>query len=161
MDPVSVSGIRTVPVGEDLTQESLGLSILRGLEKMHRVDKPFANGEDFVAGEFAVLGNDGTLSRPGATPSISTYLVFAGNDRFDAHATGQCTIIMASELLVKTSNFDTGASYVVGDLLSAKSRGVGAANVTKASAGEFCVGKVVEVGDGYLVYEYFDVPVKK
>lgn len=162
MDPVSVSAIRTVPVGEDLRTESLGLSILRGLEKMHRVDKPLAAGESVVAGEWAVLGADGNLSRPGSTPSINTYLVFAGSDRFDSHATGQATLIMASQLLVKTNNYDTGANYTVGDYLSSKSLGSGFAGVTKATSGEFCVAKVVEVGDGYLVYETFgDTPVRK
>lgn len=162
MDPVAINAARMSPVSEDLTLESLGLSILRGFEKAHRVDRPLASGQSLVGGEWGVLGNDGNMSRPGATPSINSYLVFAGSDRFDSHATGQVTTIQASMLIVKTDNFDTNASYVVGDYLCVKSLSANFAGVTKASSAELCVAKVVEVGDGYLVYETFgDVPVKK
>ena len=78
---VGISDIRTVPVGEDLTKEALNLEILRGLEKMFRVDKKVGSGVSLKAGEFAVLGNDGMLSRPGATPVAETYFCTYREDR--------------------------------------------------------------------------------
>ena len=152
---VGISDIRTVPVGEDLTKEALNLEILRGLEKMFRVDKKVGSGVSVKSGEFAVLGNDGMLSRPGATPVAETYLVFAGTDRFDSKATGQCTLIMSSALIVKTDLYDKTQSYNVGDELTSKNRGMNEADLTKASTGEFTLGKVTEVGSGYIVYELY------
>lgn len=149
----AITDIRTVPVGEDLTKEELKLSIIRGLESMHRVDKPLAVGADFALGEWAVLKADGTLDRPTATPVPNTYLVFAGTDRFDVAATGQATIIMASEVIVKSSQFDSGASYAVGDALTVKNLGAGEAVVTKQSGTETILGRVLEVGTDYLIYQ--------
>lgn len=149
----AISDIRTVPVGEDLTTEDLKLSILRGLERMFRVDKKRADGEEFEKGEWAVLKSDGTVERPGASPVANTYLVFAGSDRFDAHATGQVTLVMNSPIIVKTNQFDTGETYAVGDNLTVKSLGTGFAGVTKAGGAEAVLARVHEVGEGYLVYE--------
>ena len=149
----AISDVRISPVGEDLTTEENRLSILRGLERMHRVDKPYATGEAFVMGEWAVLNADGKLERAGATPVPNTYLVFAGTDRFDAKATGQCTILMASQVVAKTSQYDDTASYAVGDYLTVKDLGGGESSVTLHTGGEVAVAKVVEVGAGFLVYE--------
>lgn len=158
---VGINDIRIAPVGEDLTKEALNLEILRGIEKMFRVDKKVGSGVSLKAGEHAVLGNDGVLSRPGATPVAETYLVFAGTDRFDSKATGQVTIIMNSALVVKTDLYDVTQSYNVGDYLTSKNRGLGQADLTKAAVGEFSVGQVTEVGSGYLVYEKFATAIKK
>lgn len=149
----AISDIRTVPVGEDLTKEEGKLSILRGLENMHRVDKPLADGADFALGEWAVLQADGTLARPGATPVPQSYLVFAGTDRFDVAATGQVTIIMASEVIAKSSQFDSGVSYAVGDALTVKDLGGGEAVLTKQAGTESVLARVLEVGADYLVYQ--------
>jgi len=82
-----------------------------------------------------------------------TYLVFAGTDRFDSAATGQATIIMGSGVVVKSSRFDAGESYDVGDALTVKDLGGGEASVTLQAGAEPVLGRVIEVGDGYLVYE--------
>ena len=158
--PTSVNDIRTVPVQEDLVGSVNALEIQRGIDKMHRADKPVAAGESLVAGEFAVLGNDGNLSRPGVTPVASTFLVFAGTDRFDSRSTGKVTVIENSAIVVKTSIFDDTVSYNVGDYLTAKDLGAGEAKVSKAAAGEWSVGRVTEVGSGYLVYDLFSSPMK-
>lgn len=158
--PTSVSDIRTVPVGEDLVSALNTLEIQRGIDKMHRADKPTALGASFVSGEFAVLGNDGQLSRPGATPVASTFLVFAGTDRFDAKMTGKVTVIENSAIVVKTTLFDDTVAYNVGDYLTAKNLGLGEAKVSKAAAGEWSVGRVTEAGSGYLVYDLFSSPMK-
>ena len=155
-----ISQSRVVPVQEDLTKEELRLNVLRGTENMFRVDKKLAAGESLELGEWGCLQNDGTVARPSATPVAETYLVFCGSERFDAMATGQVTLIMNSNIIMKTSRFDAGASYSVGSLLSVKDLGAGEAHVTLASAGEFCVGKVHEVGSGYLVIEVFPGPFK-
>lgn len=150
----AISSGRVVPIAEDLTTEVQTLSILRGLEKMHRVDKKVAPGVSLEEGEWAVLNDDGTLSRPGATPKANTYLVFAGNNRFDSHATGQATIVMASQLVVKSSRYDAGQSYSVGDALTVKDLGGGEAHVTKAAGGEAVLARVTKVpAAGVIEYE--------
>lgn len=151
----TISDVRIAPIGEDLTTEELRLSILRGMERMHRVDKARVAGAEgeFALGEWAVLNADGKLERAGATPVAATYLVFAGTDRFDSKATGQCTIVMASQLVVKSSQYDDSETYAVGDYLTVKDLGGGESSVTLHTGGEVAVAKVVEVGTGYLVYE--------
>lgn len=150
---VAVSDIRTVPVGEDLTTDELRLQVLRGIEKMYRVDKPLATGVALGLGEWGVLGADGTVSRPTATPVAQTYLCFAGTDRFDVKATGQVTLIMNSPIIAKSNRFDTTQTYAVGDYLTVKDLGAGEAFLTKQASTEPKLARVQEVGDGYLVYE--------
>ena len=156
-----IDASRIVPVSEDLTQAELGLSIIRGNEKMFRIDKKLAPSVSLVAGEFGVLQNDGTVARPTATPVAETYLVQAGSDRFDSHATGQVTLIMNSNIIIKTNQFYAGGSYVAGTMLTVKNLGAGQACVSPAGVDEFVVGKVIEAGQGYLVAEIFPVVVKK
>lgn len=157
---IGIDTARVVPVSEDLTTEELGLSIVRGFDKMFRVDKKIGVGVDLVAGEWGVLGDDGMVSRPTTTPVANTYLVQAGTDRFDARATGQVTLIMNSNIIVKSNKFNTAGSYAAGVLLTARDTGTGAAVVTPAGAGEFVVGKVVEFANGILTYEVFPVVAK-
>lgn len=145
---MSVSDIRIAPVGEDLTKEDLSLSVLRGLEKMYRVDKAVASGVSLSKGMWGMLNADGKVAATGATPAGACFLVFAGNDRYDAKATGQVTLIMASPVVVKSSVYDTTATYAVGDMLCVKS-----GKVTKRTGSEARYGRVLEVGAGYLVYE--------
>jgi len=149
----AISDIRTVPVGEDLTKAESRLEVLRGMEKMYRVDKPYATGQGFGLGEWAVLGADGKVSRATSTPAKATYLVFGGTDRFDAKATGQVTLVMASQIMAKTSVYNSALSYAVGDYLTVKDLGAGESRLTKHGANEVAVAKVVEVGSDYLVYE--------
>jgi hypothetical protein len=157
---VGIDTNRVVPVTEDLTTRELSLSILRGTEKMFRVDKRLGTGVNLLQGEWAVLESGGTLARPSATPVAETYLVMSGTDRFDVHATGQATIIMNSNLIVKSNKYYTSGVYDVGTLLTVKNLGLGEAVVSPASVGEFVVGKVIEAGQGYLVYETVPVVTK-
>lgn len=117
----AISAARVVPVSEDLTTEDTALSILRGLENMHRVDKTVGDGVSLTKGMWAVLGDDDQLGLPSATAKANTYLVFAGTDRFDSHATGKATVIMASGLIVRTSMYNDGETYSVGAKLTVKS----------------------------------------
>jgi hypothetical protein len=150
----SVNDIRVAPIGEDLTTEDLSLSVLRGLEKMHRVDKKIkVPGTQFLKGEWAVLTADG-CERAGASSAAATYLVWCGTDRFDSKANNQLTLILDFGQLVKTSRFDKdGVDYEVGDFLTVKTRLAGESDVTKAGAGDHKFGKVLEVADGYLVFQ--------
>jgi len=149
----AISDIRIVPVGEDLTQEDLSLSILRGFEKMFRVDKKLATGAVFSKGEWAVLNEDGKAERPTTSPVGQTYLVLSGTDRFDAYATGQVTLIMSHPIVVKSSLYDRGEDYAVGDYLTVKDLTHGEAFVTLRGTDEPKLARVLEVGNGYLVYE--------
>jgi len=150
---VAISDIRVVPIGEDLTKEDLSLSILRGTEKMFRVDKPIAAGAQFLKGEWAVLNVDGKAERPSATPVGHTYLVFCGTDRFDSYATGQVTLIMSHPVVAKSSRYDTTQTYAVGDYLTVNDLGAGQAFVTKAGSTDPKLARVLEVGNGYLTWE--------
>jgi len=148
MTIVAISDDRTVPVQEDLTTEDLKLSVLRGFENANRVDFRFKDGESFSAGDWAVLNADGELETPGASSVPNTYLVFSGNDRFDAKATGQCTVFVNSALVVKTNKFASGV-YTPGKLLTAK----GGKLIGLATTGDEVFGQVIEATADYIVYE--------
>jgi hypothetical protein len=156
--PVSVSDIRTVPVGEDLTTESLSLSVLRGMEKAHRVDHKSAAALALVAGEWGVLQTDGTVARPGASSVPNTFLCFCGTDRFDARATGQVTLMQGSALVCKTNKYLSTDVYVAGSYLTVDDQGSGKAELRLAASGDYVLAMVDEVGDGYLVYTIVPVP---
>jgi hypothetical protein len=150
---VSVSDIRVAPIGEDLSTNDLSLEILRGFEKMYRVDKKIATGAFFAKGEWAVLNVDGKAERPSTTPVGGSYLVLGGTDRFDARATGQVTLIMSHPVIVKTKNYDVGQSYNVGDYLTVKDLGDGESLVTSWGTGEPKHARVIEEGNGAIVFE--------
>lgn len=147
---MSILEPRIVPVGEDLTKEDLRLSVLRGMEKMYRVDKAAAPGVSLSQGQWGMLQPDGKVVATGATPTGPCFVVFSGNDRFDGKATGQVTLIMTSPVVIKSSVYDTVPSYVVGDMLTVKS-----GKVTKHTGTLPRYGRVLEAnsGAGYLVYE--------
>jgi hypothetical protein len=151
MEDISIA--RTVPVTQDLTTEELRLSVLRGIERMYRVDKPLGTGVVLGMGEWGVLNDDGKVVRPGADPVPNTYLVFCGSERFDVKATGQVTLIMNSPIIVKSSIYDTTAEYHVGDYLTVKTITGTEAAVTPAAGDDPKLAKVQEVGTDYLVYE--------
>jgi hypothetical protein len=143
---------RIVPVQEDLTTPDTQLEIIRGWEKMHRVDKVYATGVNFVKGEWAVLGDNDKLTRPTATPVVNTYLVIAGNDRFDAVANGQCTIVMASKIVARTTKYAAG-TYHVGSPLNVKDLGAGEAVVSLATGTQPVLARVTKLGSNFLEFE--------
>lgn len=149
---MAINPNRIVPVQEDLATPYNQLEIIRGWERMYRIDKPIVAGNVFKEGEWAVLGSTG-LTRPTTTAVANTYLVIAGTDRFDVAATRQATIVMNSKIIVRTTQYQTG-SYSVGTPLTVKSSGGGEASVLPADpATEPVLGRVIEVGSGYLVFE--------
>jgi len=150
----SVSDIRVVPVGEDLTTEDLGLSILRGFENMYRVDKKLSKVPTpayFEKGEWAALDSDGKAQRCDTAVGQS-YLVLLGTDRFDVKANDAVTLVMSHPIIVKSSKFDGGEDYAVGDYLQAKDCGA-YGSVLSLWASGVKHARVIEVGSGFLIYE--------
>lgn len=141
-----------VPVTADLTLSESRMSIVRGFEKMNRVGRKIATGVSLELGDWAVLNSNGELVAPGSVSVANTYPVLAGNDRFDAQVLSQGTIIMGSQILAKTSKYVT-ANYNVGSDLTVKNLGAGEKILSLASAGDYIVARVVEVGNGYIVFE--------
>ena len=144
-----VNDVRLAPVGEDLTTDDLTLQIVRGWEKMHRVDLPMASGVSLGAGQWAALGSDGKLHACSGSAVPASFLVLGGNDRFDAKATGNATVIMSSQVVVMSARYDQTQSYVVGDYLTAK---MTSGLLTKASGSDVKHALVMGVGAGVLTY---------
>lgn len=149
---ITINPDRVVPVKEDLATPADNFEIIRGWTNMHRVSKPLATGVGCVMGEWLVLGDNGKLTRPSATPVYNTFLVLDGTDRYDTAATGEATIIMASKIVVRTKLFAAG-SYSVGDPLNVKDLGLGEAVPSKATGTEPVLARVVGISNGYLEYE--------
>ena len=147
-----ISDIRTVPVGEDLTTEETRLSVLRGLERMNRVDFPLAAGATFGLGEWAALQADGTVARPTTTPVALTYLVTAGTDRFDAKATGQVTCVMNSPIVAKSTRYKTDDVIVPGSPLTAKLLGTGVAGLALHTGVQPIHARAISVSGGVLTF---------
>ena len=143
---------RIVPVQEDLVLPYNQLEIIRGWEKMHRKDYPLASGVTAFAGEWLVLGDNGKLVRPSATGVANTFLVIAGTDRFDVAATQQATVIVASKVIARTTQF-AAASYSVGASLTVKDRGAGQAVLCAAGGGDAVLARVMAVGSDFLEFE--------
>ena len=142
---------RIVPVKEDLTSPFNQMEIIRGWEKMYRVDKEIASGVDFILGEWAVLGDNDKLTRPGISAVPNTFLVIAGTDRFDVAATGKCTIVMNSKIIVRTTMFEAG-TYHVGNYLTVKDLGAGQAYVSVAAGADPKLAMVTKVGTDFLEF---------
>lgn len=149
---LAINPDRIVPVKEDLSTPVDTFEIIRGWNTMHRVSKPLATGVVCVEGEWLVLGDNGKLTRPSATPVPNTFLVLDGTNRFDTAATGEATIIMNSKIVVRTKRYDTGASYSVGTYLTVKDLGAGQAIPTAATGVEPKLAMVVGLGNGFLEY---------
>lgn len=149
----AISENRVVPVQEDLTLPETRLEVLRGLENANRVDYPLADGAAFELGEWAVLNADGKLERASATAVANTLLLFTGTDRFDVKATGGCTTLQNSGLVVRTTKYNPAESYAPGDALTVKDWGTGESSLTKQAGAEPVMGRVVSEGNGSLTFE--------
>lgn len=141
---------RIAPVQEDLTQPNKQFEIVRGWEKMNRVDKAYVG--TFTEGEWAVLGDNDKLTRPGPDAVQNTFLVFAGTDRTDVLATGKVGIVMNSKVIVRTTKRVAGETLHVGDPLNVKSQGTGNASLGKAGTGEPVLAYVTKLLDDQIEY---------
>jgi len=149
----TINPARIVPVQEDLATPVDDFEIIRGWTNMHRASKPLANGVVCATGEWLVLGDNGKLTRPSATPVANSFLVLDGTNRYDVAALKEATIIMASKIVVRTRLFDNTVTYSVGDNLTVKDLGAGEAVPTKATGTEPVLARVVGVPSGFLEYE--------
>ncbi len=143
---------RIVPVQEDLVLPYNQLEIIRGWEKMHRMDKPLASGVVAKEGEWLVLGDNGKLVRPSATGVQNTFLVIAGTDRFDVAATQQATLVVSSKIVARTAMYNSAATYAVGDALTVKDLGAGEAVVTPAAGSDAVLAYVFGLGNGFIEF---------
>lgn len=146
---LAINPNRIVPVQEDLVLPYNQLEIIRGWEKMHRMDKPLASAVTVAEGEWLVLEDNGMLNTPGSVGVPNTYLVIAGTDRFDVAATGQATIVIASKIVVRTTKYGA-ATYHVGDVLTVKNGKVVCPAIVGTDA---VVARVVGLGNDFLEYE--------
>lgn len=149
----SINPDRIVPVKEDLATAYNVIEVIRGWDDMKRRDFPIASGVELLPGDWAVLGNNGKLVRPSATPSPATFLVLSGTDRYDVAATGKATIVQNSAIVVRTTKYNHAVSYNVGDYLTVKDLGAGQAFVTKAAGSEPRLALVTAVGTGFLEFQ--------
>ena len=154
---VAISQASIVPVQTDLTTEFGPLEIIRGFEKMFRVDYTIQANTALVAGEWGVVHDDGTVSRPSATPVVQTFLCIAGTDRFDSAATGNVTLAPNSSIRVRTTRYDPNPTYHVGSPLTVKDLGGGTAYVTLASGSDPVLARVAALGNGTLTYDVLPV----
>lgn len=151
---VAVSQASIVPVQSDLTTEYAPLEILRGFEQMKRVDYPIQAATALNKGEWGVVNDNGTVSRPTGTAVVNTYLCFAGTQQFDSAATGNVTLLPNSLVRVKTSMYNTGGTYHVGTALTVKDTGGGVAVVTPAGGGDPILARCVVVPtSGSIVFD--------
>lgn len=154
-----MAGDNLVPLTEDLLEESHSLDIFRGLENLNRMDKTIADGASFYEGDWAVLNDDDELEAPGATPKANTYPIWLGNaeGRSDVHATGKATILVSGGFLYRTSKYDDGGSYSVGDALTVKDLGGGERVPTAQSGSEPILARVFSVpANGIMEIQVLD-----
>lgn len=144
---------RIVPAQEDLATPVDDFEIIRGWTQMHRASKPLATGVVCTTGEWLVLGDNGKLTRPSATPVANTFLVLDGTNRYDVAALKEATIIMASKIVVRTKLYDHTVNYSVGDNLTVKDLGNHEAIPTAATGADPVLARVVGIPNGFLEYE--------
>ena len=136
------------PLQEDLLEETPLLEVIRGLEGAIREDIALAEGESFAEGEWAVINADYELEAPGATGVANCVPVWAGDaeGRSDVHATGKLTVLRrARGFIYRTTRFDKGETYAVGDALTVKSLGNGSRVPTKAGGSDAVLARVSKV----------------
>lgn len=146
----SISNGAIAPISSDLTAENLKMQVIRGWESMIRADRTLASGVTINTGDWCKLDAAGEVIACTTSPVAHSFLCIAGKDRFDAHGTGKVTLCMSrSGVQVKTNNY-ANDTYAVGDHLTAKTTD---GKLSKQANTEPKLGRVLEVGSGYLVYE--------
>ncbi|RLA62732.1 MAG: hypothetical protein DRQ88_13300 [Epsilonproteobacteria bacterium] len=134
-----------VPVQSDLTEDTPLGDIIRGLETVIREDMKISAGALFGEGDWAVLNDAGELVAPGVTGVANTFMVWAGNaeGRTDVHATGNATVLTGGHYVYRTTKYDPGPAYTVGEALTVKDLGGGEMVPTTAIVGtDAVIGRV-------------------
>jgi len=143
-----MSNENLAPLQSDLLEEKENVEVIRGLENIVREDITIADGESFEEGDWAVVNDDYELEAPGSTPKHNSVLVWAGNSigRSDVAATGKATVLRRTRPFVyRTTKFNTGLTYNVGDALTVKDLGGGEKTITKHTGTEAILARVSKV----------------
>lgn len=104
------------PITTDLRAEDLKFDIVKGIEHVNYIDGKLDAG-DVEEGDWVVKTSTG-FALPGAS-SEKAYPVVTGNNRYDALATGNVTVIVGGGFIYKTKKYAVD-SYVVGQALTIK-----------------------------------------
>ena len=133
------------PITTDLRAEELKLDIVKGIEHLSYIDGKLASG-DVEEGDWVKKTASG-FSLPGAT-SEKCFPVVTGNNRYDALATGNISVIVGGDWIYKTKKYTAG-SYTVGQALTIK----GSSTLPQAAgAGDIVCGRVhsLDVAKGIM-----------
>lgn len=131
------------PIAEDLRKEDLSFDIVKGIEfisvidgKLEGTPVPAVSNGDWVqktATGFAVPSTGNAVA--------SVFPVWTGNNRYDAIATGNVTVIVGGGFIYKTNKFVPG-SYTVGQNLCVKDLGGGEMVPSAAGGSDAIVARV-------------------
>ena len=115
------------PITVDLRAEDLKFDIIKGIEHVNYIDGKLDSG-DVEEGDW--VQKTATGFAPPPSGSVKCYPVVTGNNRYDAMATGDVTVIVNGGWIYQTKKFTPG-SYTVGQALTIK----GSSTVPQANGG--------------------------
>lgn len=124
------------PITEDLRAEELKFDILKGIEHVNYIDGKLPAGVDVEEGDWVVKTSTG-FALPGAS-SVKAFPVVTGNNRYDAIATGDVTVIIGGNWVYQTKKF-TGSGFIVNQELTIKGS---VATPQAAAPGDVICGRV-------------------
>lgn len=127
------------PITEDLRKEDMKFDIIKGIEHVNYTDGKLASGADVEEGDWVVKTSTG-FGLPTTTAKLS-YPVVTGNNRYDAIATGNVTVIVGVGWIYKTTKFVAG-SYTLGQALTVKDLGGGEKVPSAAGGSDVICGRV-------------------
>ena len=104
------------PINVDLRAEDLKLDIIKGIEFINYMDGKLDSG-DVEEGDW--VQKTATGFAPPPSGSVKCFPVVTGNNRYDALATGDVTVIVNGGWIYQTKKFTAG-SYTVGQTLTIK-----------------------------------------
>lgn len=91
-------------------------------------------------GDWVAKQSDGTVDKSGASANAFVGLVIQGNGDSGSAVNSNKAVVLWGNFIAKISNYDTGASYVPGSPLTAKS-----GKLTLATGADPIVGHVLDV----------------
>ena len=127
------------PISEDLRKEINKFDIVKGIEHVNYIDGKLAAGKDVEEGDWVVGTSTGFDVPP--TSQKKCFPVVTGNNRYDALATGNVTVIVGGGFIYQTTKFVAG-SYTVGQALTVKDLGAGEKVPSAAGSGDVICGRV-------------------
>ena len=104
------------PITVDLRADDLKFDIVKGIEHVNYIDGKLDAG-DVEEGDWVVKTSTG-FALPGAS-SVKAFPVVTGNNRYDALATGNVTVIVGGNWIYQTKKF-SGSGFIVNQELTIK-----------------------------------------